>query len=429
MGIPLLLEKKREEEMLPEGWTRHKLGDIASFRNGLNYTRSDAGEAVKIVGVADFKDRIQLETTEQLATVQISGTLREDDLLRDGDLLFVRSNGNKELIGRCLFFPEIRERLTFSGFTIRCRVDKAVLDPSFASYLMRSTAVLDQIFLGGAGTNISNLSQEILSNVSVLVPDLDEQRRIAKIISTWDQAIVTAERLLANGKRRTRDLMASLLSGRRRFPGSLGKWSYVDFDAIFERVTRKNTTHNTNVLTISAEHGLIGQRDYFNKSVASANLTGYTLLHRHDFAYNKSYSAGYPMGAIKPLLAYEAGVVSSLYLCFRLREDADADFDFFRHYFEAGLLNQEIESIAQEGARNHGLLNVSVTDFFKLQLHIPGAPEQRRIAEVINVARTEEALLDAQVRALWQEKSALMSQLLTGKRRIKLSEVELEAQA
>ena len=106
----------------------------------------------------------------------------------------------------------------------------------------------------------------------------------------------------------------------------------------------------------------------------------------------------------------------------------DADFDFFRHYFEAGLLNQEIEGIAQEGARNHGLLNVSVTDFFKLQLHIPSAPEQRRIAEVINAARAEEALLEAQIRALRQEKAALMSQLLTGKRRVKLSEVESEAQ-
>lgn len=171
------------------------------------------------------------------------------------------------------------------------------------------------------------------------------------------------------------------------------------------------------------------KRDYFNKSVASANLSGYTLLHRHDFAYNKSYSAGYPMGAIKPLLAYEAGVVSSLYLCFRLRDDVDADFDFFRHYFEAGLLNQEIEGIAQEGARNHGLLNVSVTDFFKLQLHVPSASEQRRIAEVVNVAREEELRLRAQVQALRQEKAALMSQLLTGKRRVKLPEAESEALA
>ncbi|MET3010294.1 restriction endonuclease subunit S [Stenotrophomonas koreensis] len=279
------------------------------------------------------------------------------------------------------------------------------------------------------GSTIKTIGLPYFKKLKITLPPCREQRRIAQVLITWDQAISTAERLLANSQRCTRDLMVSMLSGRRRFPGFTGKWRYVDFDAVFERVTRKNSTQNTNVLTISAEHGLISQRDYFNKSVASANLSGYTLLYRYDFAYNKSYSTGYPMGAIKPLLDYDAGVVSSLYLCFKLRDDVDADFDFFRHYFEAGLLNQEIEGVAQEGARNHGLLNVSVTDFFKLQLHIPTAPEQRRIAEVINVASAEEARLQAQVQALRQEKSALMSQLLTGKRRVKLQDIETEVQA
>ena len=135
------------------------------------------------------------------------------------------------------------------------------------------------------------------------------------------------------------------------------------------------------------------------------------------------------MGAIKPLLEYESGVVSSLYLCFRLRDDADASLDFFRHYFEAGLFNQEIEGIAQEGARNHGLLNVSVTDFFKLRLHIPSGPEQRRIADVINVAEAEESHYKWQLKNLLIEKQALMQQLLTGKRRVRLPDVKLEAWA
>ena len=214
--------------------------------------------------------------------------------------------------------------------------------------------------------------------------------------------------------------MSGLLSGKRRFDFPTGSWRYVDFDEVFERITRKNTVFNDNVLTISGQHGLISQRDYFNKSVASANLSGYTLLERGEFAYNKSYSAGYPMGAIKPLLAYDAGVVSSLYLCFRLRADVDADLDFFRHYFEAGLLNEEISGIAQEGARNHGLLNVSVTDFFKLRLHIPPAPVQRKIAEAINVAEAEECLFEQELIRFQTEKRALMQQLLTGKRRVHL---------
>ncbi len=312
---------------------------------------------------------------------------------------------------------------------IKAIVPKDYLDARFFAYQLQSKkhVVLGLVDTAGHGTG--KLDTDLLKSVDVMLPPLPEQRRIAQMLVSWDQAITATTQLLANSQRRTRDLIASLLSGSRRFPGMHDKWRYLDFDSVFERVRRKNILQNTNVLTISGEYGLIGQRDYFNKSVASANLAGYTLLHRHDFAYNKSYSAGYPMGAIKPLLAYETGVVSSLYLCFKLREDVDADFDFFRHYFEAGFLNQEIEGIAQEGARNHGLLNVSVTDFFKLQLHVPSAAEQRRIAEVINVAKAAEKILATQLKCLRHEKAALMSQLLTGKRRVKLPEAETEVRA
>jgi type I restriction enzyme S subunit len=253
---------------------------------------------------------------------------------------------------------------------------------------------------------------------------MPEQKQIVSILATWDTAIATTEKLLANSRRQKQALMWGLLSGKRRFDSPSGCWQYVDFDEVFERVTRKNAICNANVLTISGQHGLISQRDYFNKSVASDNLSGYTLLERGDFAYNKSYSAGYPMGAIKPLQAYDAGVVSSLYLCFRLRSDVDADLDFFRHYFEAGLLNEEISGIAQEGARNHGLLNVSVTDFFKLRLHIPPASVQRKIAEAINVAEADEHVFEQELIRLQTEKRALMQQLLTGKRRVRLPDHE-----
>lgn len=281
----------------------------------------------------------------------------------------------------------------------------------------------------GFKSTLVHVKKSDIDKQPIAIPQPAEQCRIAEVLSIWDQAITTGEQLLANSQRHTRDLTTSLLSGRRRFPGMTGKWNHIGLSSVFCRITRKNTEHNTNVLTISAEHGLISQRDYFNKSVASANLSGYTLLYRHEFAYNKSYSTGYPMGAIKPLLEYDAGVVSSLYLCFRLRDDVEADFDFFRHYFEAGMLNKEIEGIAQEGARNHGLLNVSVTDFFELQLHVPCIEEQRRIAQVINTAKAEEAKLKAQVRALQQEKAALMSQLLTGKRRVTVPEAKAGAPA
>jgi type I restriction enzyme S subunit len=135
------------------------------------------------------------------------------------------------------------------------------------------------------------------------------------------------------------------------------------------------------------------------------------------------------MGAIKPLLAYDKGVVSSLYICFRIKDDVDADFHFFRHYLEAGLLNEEISGIAQEGARNHGLLNVGIGDFFKLRLHVPPPPLQRKIAEAINVAEAEERLFERQLERFQIEKRALMQQLLTGKRRVKVDQPAAEASA
>ena len=93
-------------------------------------------------------------------------------------------------------------------------------------------------------------------------------------------------------------------------------WKSVKFEYLFDRLTRKNTDGNKNVLTISARHGLINQEEFFNKSVASDDLSGYYLLERGDFAYNKSYSAGYNFGAFKRLTRYDSGVVSPLYICF-----------------------------------------------------------------------------------------------------------------
>lgn len=409
--------------MLPKGWHRSTLGEIARITSGGTPDRSKPeywGGDVPWVTTGEIQFNVITDTTEKITEAGLQHSSAK--LFPPGTLLMAMYGQGKT-----------RGQMAKLGIEAATNQNSAAIllnnnqDPDF--YFQFLSSQYENIRDFGHSGGVSHLNAGLLKQIPVPVAPPGEQRRIAQILATWDQAIAATERLLANSQRGTRDLKASLLSGRRRFPGMSDKWRYVDFDSIFERLARKNTTNNVNVLTISAEHGLINQRDYFNKSVASANLTGYTLLHRHDFAYNKSYSAGYPMGAIKPLLAYEAGVVSSLYLCFKLREDQDADFDFFRHYFEAGLMDQEIEGIAQEGARNHGLLNVSVIDFFKLQLHIPSALEQRRIAEVINVAEAEEVSLEAQLQSLRQEKAALMSQLLTGKRRVNPRNAETEAKA
>lgn len=298
------------------------------------------------------------------------------------------------------------------------------IDPDWLYWALRQVTDRIEGSAHGFKATLVHVKKSDIDRQIIHVPDRTEQRRIAKVLATWDDAILAAERLLTATQRRNRSIMWSLLTGKRRLAGKEEVWKYFDLDEVFERVARKNIVGNDNVLTISGEHGLISQREYFNKPVASADLSGYTLLHRGEFAYNKSYSAGYPMGAIKPLSAYDAGVVSSLYLCFRLRPEVDACLDFFRHYFEIGLLNEGIGGIAQEGARNHGLLNVGIGDFFKLRLHVPEADEQRAIATVINTAEAEERTQMLRLSALRSEKQALMHQLLAGRRRVRLVAAE-----
>ena len=160
------------------------------------------------------------------------------------------------------------------------------------------------------------------------------------------------------------------------------EWKVVHFNECFHRLTQKNTENNQNVLTISAQQGLISQLDYYNTPYASEDKTGYFLLQKGNFAYNKSYSADYAYGAIKQLEKYDKGIVSPLYICFSANEGTNTDF--YRQYFEAGMFNREIYKIAQEGARNHGLLNVSTPEFFSAALVFPPVDEQKKIAEVLS---------------------------------------------
>ena len=189
------------------------------------------------------------------------------------------------------------------------------------------------------------------------------------------------------------------------------EWGEVRFHDMFSRVVRKNKEGNTNVLTISAQYGLINQNDFFNKTVASDDKSNYYLMKKGEFAYNKSYSNGYPFGALKRLDFYDKGIVSPLYICFAANENNKCP-DFYVHYFEAGLMNREIQAFAQEGARNHGLLNISVDDFFNSNLLNPPIGEQKKIAEILATQDRVIELKEKLIAEKQSQKKYLMSVLL-----------------
>ena len=198
-------------------WPTKRLGDLAEFRNGVNYNKSSFGEGVKVVGVSDFQDYTKPRYGE-LEQINPEGIVTERNILRDGDIVFVRSNGNRELIGRSLFIERPPEEVTHSAFTIRLRFTSREVHPKFYAYCFRTPLIRKGLTASGGGTNISNLNQDILNALKVPVPPLLAQRRIAVILSAYDE-------LMENSQRRIRILEAMARALYRewfvlfRFPG------------------------------------------------------------------------------------------------------------------------------------------------------------------------------------------------------------------
>jgi len=179
-------------------WLNTRLGELAEFRNGVNYNKSSFGEGIKVVGVSDFQDYTKPRYPE-LEQINPEGIVAQRNILRDGDIVFVRSNGNRELIGRSLLIENPPEEVTHSAFTIRLRFTSRDVHPRFYAYLFRTPLIRKALTAYGGGTNISNLNQDILGALEVPFPPLEVQRQIASVLSAYDD-------LIENNQRRIRIL-------------------------------------------------------------------------------------------------------------------------------------------------------------------------------------------------------------------------------
>ena len=170
------------------------------------------------------------------------------------------------------------------------------------------------------------------------------------------------------------------LEGVRGF--SLGSfavsWEQRKLGDIVERVVRKNTNNESSLpLTISAQYGLVDQITYFNNRVASRDVSNYYLVLNGEFAYNKSTSDGFPFGAVKRLDLYEKGVLSTLYIVFSIKNQSEIDSDYLTVFFDTDRWHKGVSERAAEGARNHGLLNISADDFFDIDIFLPVHKEEQ----------------------------------------------------
>ena len=265
--------------------------------------------------------------------------------------------------------------------------------PKFLYYRFKSSVWHSYVYShGDSGVRFDRVSikDDVFFDMPIYKPTQDEQIKIATLLQLIDERIATQNRIIEDLKKLKSALVETLFCApkesmpAKRLSSYRKEWRLVKLFDICQRIQTKNAGRQCQlVLTIAAQHGLVNQEDFFNKTVASENLEGYYLLQKGDFAYNKSYSGDYAWGAIKRLERYEQGVLSPLYICFR-PDTAKVDADYLTHYFESKKWHKGIADIAGEGARNHGLLNISVIDFFNTIHRMPDLDEQKSIAQVLN---------------------------------------------
>ncbi len=419
--------------LYPSDWQRYRLSEIAEIRTGLAKGKQHLQNTVErpYLRVANVQAG-HLDLSE-VKTIVASERDAERYTLKDGDVLLTEG-GDFDKLGRGTLWAGEIDNCLHQNHIFVVRPDRTVLMPQYLVWLTNSPEGRRYFIRASKqSTNLASINSTQLRQYPVVIPPMPEQYAIAKVLRTWDVGVTQVEKLIHAKRRLKHGLIQQLLTGKRRFHefvcskrlqstpvGNLPtEWRIVRLHELFQPIYRKNENGADRVLTVSGRHGLVDQRDYFNRSVAGKSLEGYHLLRRGEFAYNRSLMKGYPYGAIKRLDRYNEGVLSTLYLCFELTEPG-ADSDFYAHLFESGLLNSQLRRIAQAGARAHGLLNVSAGEFFRMSLPVPSVEEQRAIAGVLSAADREIELLSEQLTALKEQKRGLMQKLLTGQVRVKV---------
>ena len=239
--------------------------------------------------------------------------------------------------------------------------------------------------------NDMKVSAENALKGQIVFPDIKEQRTISEFFRNLDTLITLHQRKyekLVNIKKSMLDKMFPKNGAsvpEIRFKGFTDLWEQRKLGDAFERVVRKNTNNESRLpLTISAQDGLVDQITYFNNRVASRDVSNYYLVYNGEFAYNKSTSDGYPFGAVKRLDWYEKGVLSTLYIVFALKHPEKDDSDFMTVFYDTDRWHRGVAERAAEGARNHGLLNISADDFFDIDTTMPeDKAEQEKIGRLL----------------------------------------------
>ena len=373
-------------------WEQRKLGDSCKLNGRIGfrgYTEKDiiskeAGGVLTFSPTNIVDNKLTIECKNTYITREKYDESPEIKI-SNGDILFVKTGST---LGKSALVAGLKEDASINPKIVVMHVEKDT--ENFMSNVLITDRVMKQVAAVKIGGAVPTMTETELKNFTYFAPaEKEEKKKIGDHFRTLDNLITLHQRKCEETKILKKYMLQKMFpqNGQKvpeiRFKGFTDDWEQRKLGDLVDRVTRKNQDLVSELpLTISAQYGLIDQNEFFDKRVASKDVSGYYLIENGEFAYNKSTSTDAPWGAIKRLDRYENGVLSTLYIVFGIKANNPIDSDFLVSYYSTNLWHKGIHEIAAEGARNHGLLNIAPADFFETKLMIPqDIEEQKKIGK------------------------------------------------
>jgi len=365
-----------------DAWEQRKLGDYCDMFNGDRSSKYPniqdmVSEGIPFINAGDLENgSVNLTSCNKITREKY------EDLggakLQLGDIVYCL----RGTLGKNAYIDNFTEG-TVASSLVALRPKK--IDGRYLFHVLNSDVEYRQRVVRDEGAAQPNLSAKSVSEYMIPIPDIDEQKKVSSYLDKLNSLITLHQRKCEETKMLKKFMLQKMFpkDGESvpeiRFSGFTDAWEQRKLGEITDRITRKNQDLvSTLPLTISAQYGLIDQNEFFDKRVASKDVSGYYLVNNGEFAYNKSTSSDAPWGAIKRLDRYENGVLSTLYIVFAIKDESQIDSDYLVSYYDTDLWHRGVREIAAEGARNHGLLNITPADFFETSLAVPQDIEEQK---------------------------------------------------
>ena len=340
---------------------------------------------------------------------------RLGDRLQNGDIV-ISDTAEDYTVGKATEVCNVSDNCVLSGLhTMAFRPHKETFALRYLGYYFNSPTYRAQLYSLIQGIKVCSISKNAISNTYILVPLMEEQRKIAEILGVWDEAIDKQSRLIEKLELRKRALMQRLLTGRTRLPSFTTPWQKVKLGAICKEFVLRNTDDNNYiVLSCTKYNGLVSSLDYFGKQIFSDNLRTYKVVPKHHFAYATNHIEE---GSIGYQGSYDYALISPMYTVFKA-DETKVDNYFLYTLLKTPLMIYNYQSRIEGSIDRRGGLRWDA--FAVIIIKLPSLPEQKAIAEILTTADNEIATHRKKLDALRLQKRGLMQQLLTGKTRVKI---------